>query len=104
MIQPDLKELMDNSIKDAEFLLKKTQCRQAFVNLEAVKGMHKMLLIQDKAEDKLLNMCAEAAQRCKDYVAILETAEEYVGPKAWAKIMHKAARKRNCVCEGGDAQ
>ena len=94
MIRPELRKLIDKAVRDAEFLLKHSQYKQAVDNYEAVLGMKELFLSQDEAFEELSKVCSKAAQSIGYYLSIASVAEEELPNKTWQKILRKAAKKR----------
>ena len=94
MIKPELRELIDEAVKDAEYLVEYATCQQAADNYEVILGMKELFLSQDKAFEELIKITSKAAQSISYYSSIAATAEEELPNKTWQKILRKAAKKR----------
>ena len=90
------KEFMDDALANAEELLKKTQCKLALTNYNAIKDMRKMLLSQESALNKLVDMAADAAQTSVNYKRIIDIVKTSVSKKTWQHILAKTHRRLEC--------
>ncbi len=90
MTRSKIKELTDNVVENAKFILQEMRCRQAYINYVDVKDLCEFVVRQEDAVNELVEVCNDAAHTIQNYKRLARIAQDTVGETTWQKILEEA--------------
>lgn len=98
MNKPETKKVLNNMLANAERLLKKTKCKEAYQNYMYIKALRKNYLIQEDGINALTKICTDAGKTINNYKRLSRIVQDYVGETMWQTILEKTYKR----CENYD--